>query len=215
MTETVTIGAKGEHRATIIFLHGLGDTGHGWASSLDALNLQNIKIVCPTATSKPVSLNMGMLMPSWFDLFSLDPAGKEDENGIVKACKEIDTVINQEIKAGVPSNRIFLGGFSQGGALALYTALNIDKKLAGVIALSAWVPLRQQLDSMSTSNVDTAFFHGHGDEDNVVPYKWGSLTANILKEKLKNYQFETYSRLGHSSNHQEMKDLKVFVTNNG
>ena len=97
MTETVTIGAKGEHRATIIFLHGLGDTGHGWASSLDALNLQNIKIVCPTATSKPVSLNMGMLMPSWFDLFSLDPAGKEDENGIVKACKEIDMVINQEI----------------------------------------------------------------------------------------------------------------------
>ena len=105
----------------------------------------------------PVTLNSGFQMPSWFDLLSLDPAGKEDEVGIKKAHQLVEMLIEEEVKAGIPSERIMLGGFSQGGALALYTALNCKQRLGGVIALSCWAPLHKQLGSSSLVNRDIPY----------------------------------------------------------
>lgn len=96
---------------------------------------------CPTASTIPVTLNLGFQMPSWFDIRSLEVGGSEDEAGIKEAAHTVHGMINNEIRAGIPADRIILGGFSQGGALALYSALTYPEKLAGVIGLSCWLPL--------------------------------------------------------------------------
>ena len=94
----------------------------------------HVKVICPTASKMPVTLNSGFSMPSWFDLLSLDPAGKEDEAGIKAAQQVVETLIEQEVQAGLPSDRIMIGGFSQGGALSLFSALQSRHRLAGVAA---------------------------------------------------------------------------------
>ena len=131
-------------------------------------------------------------MPSWFDLLSLDPAGKEDEAGIKKAAQIVDLIIEEEVKAGIPSERIMIGGFSQGGALSLYTSLHTKHRLAGVAALSCWFPLHKQISGISASNKDIPFLQAHGDCDPVVPYKWGQMTSQLLREILPKHEFKTY-----------------------
>uniref|UniRef100_A0A8D1TCK7 Acyl-protein thioesterase 1 n=1 Tax=Sus scrofa TaxID=9823 RepID=A0A8D1TCK7_PIG len=128
--------------AAVIFLHGLGDTGHGWAEAFAGIRSAHIKYICPHAPVMPVTLNMNMAMPSWFNIIGLSPDSLEDETGIKQAAENVKSLIEQEVKNGIPSNRIILGGFSQGGALSLYTALTTHQKLAGVTALSCWLPLR-------------------------------------------------------------------------
>lgn len=114
---------------------------HGWASTIAAIRTPNMKVICPTAHAIPVSLNAGFRMPSWFDLKTLDISGPEDEDGIKAAAKMVHEMVTKEIHDGIPSTRIMLGGFSQGGALALYSALTYAEPLAGVMALSCWLPL--------------------------------------------------------------------------
>uniref|UniRef100_A0A8D2B7G5 Acyl-protein thioesterase 1 n=1 Tax=Sciurus vulgaris TaxID=55149 RepID=A0A8D2B7G5_SCIVU len=99
--------------AAVIFLHGLGDTGHGWAEAFAGIRSSHIKYICPHAPIMPVTLNMKMAMPSWFDIIGLSPDSQEDEPGIKQAAESVKALIDQEVKNGIPSNRIILGGFSQ------------------------------------------------------------------------------------------------------
>jgi len=212
MPDPVVVSASAKHTATLIFFHGLGDTGHGWATSIAAIRPPHVKVICPTANKMPVTLNSGFQMPSWFDLMSLDPKGPEDEAGIKSAASLVNSLIAEEVKAGIPSDRIMIGGFSQGGALALYTALNTDHKLAGVIALSCWAPLHAKVSSsVKPTNLSIPFFQAHGDCDPVVPYKWGQLTSTLLKSILKSQEFKTYKGMMHSSSEEEMQDVKKFI----
>lgn len=110
-----------------------------------------MKVICPTAPTMPVTLNAGFQMPSWFDLKTLDISGPEDAEGIRKASQNLHTLINSEISAGIESERIIVGGFSQGGALALYSALTFPKPLGGVISLSCWLPLHKQFPGLKIS----------------------------------------------------------------
>lgn len=207
----VVIAATAKHTATVIFLHGLGDTGHGWASGMGAIRAPHVKVICPTAPTMPVTLNGGFRMPSWFDLRTLDANGPEDEEGIKRATELVHGMIEQEVKAGIPSNRIVLGGFSQGGALALYSALKFPKPLAGVIALSCWLPLHKQFPAAAVANKDIPYIQCHGDCDPIVPYKWGQMTASLLKQFLKQIEFKTYRGMMHSSSDEEISDLKTFL----
>jgi len=211
MPDPVVVSASAKHTATVIFLHGLGDTGHGWASSVAAIRPNHVKVVCPTANKMAVTLNSGFQMPSWFDLMSLDPTGPEDEAGIKAAAQMVDSLIAAEIKSGIPSSRIVLGGFSQGGALALYSALHTEHQLAGVVALSCWAPLHKQLGGAKQTNKDIPYFQAHGDCDPVVPYRWGQMTAQLMKTVLPRHNFKTYKGLMHSSNEEEMQDVKQFI----
>lgn len=204
----VIIEATAKHTSTMIFMHGLGDTGHGWSSALAMIRPSCMKVICPTAPTQPVTLNAGFRMPSWFDLKTLDIGGAEDEEGIKAASQNIQAMINTEIAAGIPSNRIVVGGFSQGGALALYTALTFNQPLAGVIALSCWLPLHKQFPGIKKSSDEIPIFQAHGDFDPVVPYKFGQLSASLLKSFMKNVQFKTYNGLSHSSSEPEMDDVK-------
>ncbi|XP_061453795.1 acyl-protein thioesterase 2 isoform X2 [Rhineura floridana] len=113
LADAVTVSGAERETAAVIFLHGLGDTGHSWAEALSSIRLPYVKYICPHAPRIPVTLNMKMVMPSWFDLMGLSPDAPEDESGIKKAAENIKAVIEHEIKNGIPANRIILGGFSQ------------------------------------------------------------------------------------------------------
>uniref|UniRef100_A0A452DZE9 Acyl-protein thioesterase 1 n=1 Tax=Capra hircus TaxID=9925 RepID=A0A452DZE9_CAPHI len=191
--------------AAVIFLHGLGDTGHGWAEAFAGIRSSHIKYICPH----------DFALFSRFDIIGLSPDSLEDETGIKQAAENVKALIDQEVKNGIPSNRIILGGFSQGGALSLYTALTTQQKLAGVTALSCWLPLRASFPQgpIGGVNRDISILQCHGDLDPLVPLMFGSLTAEKLKTLVNpaNVTFRTYAGMMHSSCQQEMMDIKQFI----
>jgi len=207
-----TVLPKTRHTATVIFLHGLGDTGHGWCQMFDAISEPFVKYLFPNAPIKPVTLNMGMKMPSWFDIKSLTIGGEEDAKGIADSSAQLKCMIQEEIKGGIPSEKIIIGGFSQGGAVALYTALTSDVKLGGIIGLSTWLPLNGSFPAASSGqNSSTPMLLGHGNTDPVVNYAFGVQTKECCKKMNNQVVFNTYNGLGHSSSPKEMEDVKEFV----
>ncbi|KTG45693.1 hypothetical protein cypCar_00000672, partial [Cyprinus carpio] len=210
LSEAVTVPGTEKETAVVIFLHGLGDTGHGWADAMTSIRLPYIKYICPHALSYfdsrpriPVTLNMKMNMPSWFDLIGLSPESPEDEAGIKKAAENIKAIIDHEVKNGIPSSRIILGGFSQGGALSLYTALTSQQQLAAVVGLSCWLPLHKTFPQAASGsgNKGTPILQCHGEMDPMIPVQFGAMTAEKLKTIVspQNVTFRTYPGLMHSS----------------
>uniref|UniRef100_A0A672KGQ6 palmitoyl-protein hydrolase n=1 Tax=Sinocyclocheilus grahami TaxID=75366 RepID=A0A672KGQ6_SINGR len=212
LSEALTVPGTEKETAVVIFLHGLGDTGHGWADAMTSIRLPYIKYICPHAPRIPVTLNMKMTMPSWFDLTGLSPESPEDEAGIKRAAENIKAIIDHEVKNGIPSNRIILGGFSQGGALSLYTALTSQQQLAGVVGLSCWLPLHKTFPQAASGsgNKDTPILQCHGEMDPMIPAQYGAMTAEKLKNIVspQNVTFRTYPGLMHSSCPQ---DKKIFI----
>jgi len=208
----VVIQAKEEHSATILFFHGLGDSGHGWASSIAEIVPSYVKVICPTAPIAPVTLNGGYSMTSWFDLLTLDAKGPEDEKGIKAAGELVKSLIEEEEKRGIPTKRILIGGFSQGGGLSIHTTLRYDKPLAGILALSCWLPLHKDYPTtLNPANKDISILMCHGDADVIVPFHWGKKSADMMKAFVPNIEFKTYSGMGHSSCPQEMRDAREFI----
>lgn len=218
-----TINSTGTATGLFIFLHGLGDTGHGWSTMFETVRKQHLKYIFPNADSMPVTLNYGMKMPSWFDIKSLDMSGKEDEVGIKKAAESIRALIKKEQEeASIPSNRIILGGFSMGGALALYTGLTHQEQLGGMVVLSSWLPMREKFlqgqEGLSLTNQKCPMFQGHGDSDPVVQTIFGIKTNEILSKYRREAWgndpetvFKTYKGVGHSSSEEEMVDVAAFI----
>lgn len=135
--------------------------------------------------------------------------GPEDTEGIRKATQSINMMIQTEISSGIPANRIIVGGFSQGGALALYSGLTSTQTLGGIIALSCWLPLHKSFPAARKTDDALPIFQCHGEVDPVVPYKFGQLSHYSLKTFMKNAQFTSYPGLSHSSSPDEMNDVKV------
>ncbi|XP_021570196.1 acyl-protein thioesterase 2 isoform X3 [Carlito syrichta] len=214
LTDAATVSGAERETAAVIFLHGLGDTGHSWADALSTIRLPHVKYICPHAPRIPVTLNMKMVMPSWFDLMGLSPDAPEDEAGIKKAAENIKALIEHEMKNGIPANRIVLGGFSQGGALSLYTALTCPHPLAGIVALSCWLPLHRAFPQAANGSAkDLAILQCHGELDPMVPVRFGALTAEKLRSVVTpaRVQFKTYPGVTHSSCPQEMAAVKEFL----
>lgn len=205
------IDPKSKHTATVFFLHGLGDTGHGWSAGFEEIKEDHIKYSCPHAPVQRVTLNMGMRMPSWFDIHSLSLEGPEDEEGIKTASLNLQTLVEEEEKKGIPADRIIIGGFSQGGAVALYTALTMDKKIGGLIILSSWLPLHKKVLNEIKGDKSYPVFQAHGTTDPVVNFTLGKMTYQMLKEYMPDMMFKNYGGLGHSSSPQEMSDVKDFI----
>jgi len=216
----VTVPPKGAHTATVIFLHGLGDTGYGWKPVADQLSrdpsFQHVKWVLPHAPTVPCTANGGMIMPAWFDIFSFGFKGPEDEAGMLKTRDEVNKLITQEINDDVPPSRIVVGGFSQGGAMTLATGLTTQHKLAGLAVLSGWFPIRLKIKELLESPATTVpIFWGHGEDDPLVPLALGKLSKDELegvgvKEAKASGEpgvsFHIYPGLGHSTDTQEIKD---------
>lgn len=174
------------------------------------------KFIFPNAPSIPITVNMGMRMPGWYDIadFSDLASRTEDETGIARSQKVFHAMIDEEIKAGIPSERIVLGGFSQGGAISLLAGTTSPTKLGGIFGLSCYLLMGEKLKDMipaENPNKETPIFMGHGDMDPVVRYAWGAATAEKLKQWGWSVDFRTYRGMQHSSTPQEIDDLEKYL----
>ncbi|RPB14781.1 Phospholipase/carboxylesterase [Morchella conica CCBAS932] len=214
----IVVPAATKHTATFIFLHGLGDTGAGWSSISENFRLRRkfdeCTFIFPHAPRMPVDLNMGMRMPSWFNLYTLSEMDtREDESGMLSSVEKVHGIIQEQIEKGINSERIILGGFSQGGAVALLSGLTCKHKLGGIAALSTWLPLSKKIASMTQdANKETCIFQAHGEMDGVVKFKWGEDTKAILQEKLHQpVEWHSYPDLDHSADPQEIMDMERWM----
>ncbi|KAF2207431.1 hypothetical protein CERZMDRAFT_51002 [Cercospora zeae-maydis SCOH1-5] len=209
------------HTSTVIVAHGLGDSGAGWYFLAEEYRRRSLfpetKFVFPNAPQIPITVNMGMRMPGWYDIADFgDLANRsEDEAGILRSQKVFHTLIEEEIKAGIPTERIVLGGFSQGGAMSLMAGITAPSKLGGIFGLSCYLLLQGKVRDLvpkDSPNQKTPIFMGHGDADQVVRYDWGKKTAEQLKEWGWDVSFKTYKNLPHSAAPEEIEDLKNYLS---
>ncbi|KAI9208224.1 Phospholipase/carboxylesterase/thioesterase [Polychytrium aggregatum] len=209
---SVIVPAVANHSATVVFLHGLGDSGCGWEPIIQDLARQfpHVKWVLPNAPKRPITYNMGMITRGWYDKFRVP--NKEDGPGIKQSAAAIRQLIQDEIDSGIPASRIVLGGFSQGSAMSLYTALTTDKKFAGVIALSGYLPLSKQiLESHKDTNKETPFLLGHGDADDIISLNQAKISAAALRSLGLKIDFKLYLGMGHSTCDEEIQDIAQFL----
>ena len=191
----VVVEPHSKHQSTIIWLHGLGDSGHGFAPIVPTLNLPQdlgIKFIFPHAPIQPVTINGGMKMRSWYDIKNMSFKDRVDLSGIQSSADLVKQLIDDEISAGIPSEKIILAGFSQGGVIAYYLGLQYSQKLAGLMTLSAYLANPNTIkDERHTANHDTPLFIAHGLYDPVVPYHLAEQAQSSLKQL--NYQIEFHS----------------------
>lgn len=211
--------AKAAHTATVIFLHGLGDSPLGWTFFAEEAARQNrlnhVKFIFPEAPNQPVTLNYGMTMPSWYDIKALgDVIGQQDEEGILASIERLKQMIKEEIDSGIPSNRIVVGGFSQGCAISLSTSVVYDKPLAGVVGLSGYLPIHEKLAAIQPSaNANTPYFIGHGTADQVVKFEFGKLSKELLVKQFHRTKLEwhQYPNMVHTVSPEEIQDVFAFL----
>jgi lysophospholipase-2 len=204
-----------EHTATFIGpIHGLGDTNMGWADAAHQLHtskLQHVKFVLPNAPTQPVTLNMGMAMPSWYDITSLDDRANQECEGIEQSRATVTELIEEELAGGMPLSRIVVGGFSQGGAMALYTGLQYCGRLAGVVCMSGYLP-KDHSFTLSSEAKSTPVAHFHGIDDPTVRIDWArQARQKLLELGVDSYELKEYAGLGHGANTEELADLEAFL----
>jgi len=200
--------------ASVIFMHGLGDTAYGWKDAAEYLHQQNphIKFILPTAPTRPVTLNMGMEMPSWYDIIGLSDRSSEDLMGLDESKDSVTELIQSEISSGRDASRIGIGGFSQGGALSLYTAYQFPNPLACVIALSSYLPRDKSFPNVvNKTSLSTPLLMCHGEADPLVKYQWGVSSFKVLEGLGVQGTFKSYKNLVHSANDQEIEDVNQFL----
>lgn len=170
----------------VIWLHGLGADGSDFAPIVPALGLPEapaVRFIFPHAPAMPVTCNGGWVMPAWYDIFSLSPGERRiDEAGLLKSCTAVRRLIEREGERGIPAQRIFLAGFSQGGAVAYTTALTHPETLGGIIALSTYLPAPGLIANGSTeANRHIPVFAAHGEFDDVVGPPLGRQARDFLQ----------------------------------
>lgn len=198
-------------QACVIWLHGLGADGNDFAPVIDLINLSHIKFILPHAPYRPVTLNNGYEMRAWYDIFGLQPDSPQDEVGIKEMQDTIIAMIENEISKGIPSNRILLAGFSQGGALALHTAVRFTKPLAGVLALSTYLPLKNKLISeQHPANRQAPIWMAHGHSDTVITLATAEASRQALEAGGYPLEWHEYD-MPHSVCEQEIDDIRRFL----
>ena len=201
--------------AAVIWLHGLGADGHDFAGLVPELDLSNcppIRFVFPHAPSMPVTVNGGYVMPAWYDILGPDLVSQQDAAGIQASERAIVALIAQEVARGIPAERIVLAGFSQGCAMALHTALRLPQKLAGIMALSGYLPLADRLTAeRHPANGSTPVFMAHGTQDPVVVIARGEASRDALAALGQPVEWHSYP-MPHSLHPREISDISAFLT---
>ncbi len=199
---------------SVIWLHGLGADGHDFESIVPELNLvekNSIHFVFPNAPVQPVTVNGGMEMRAWYDIYELSLQRKVDVDGIYSSSLLIEALIQKEIDSGVPSENILLAGFSQGGVIALHTALRYKNKLAGILALSCYLPTIEQLHTeRSTINHSIPVMMAHGTQDPVVDIQSGREAYHALESLSYPVEWSEYS-MGHAVCLEEINQISQFI----
>jgi len=202
-------------RHSVIWLHGLGADGDDFVPIVPELvdpDWPALRFVFPHAPVQPVSINGGMPMRAWYDIFGFDARAPQDEAGIRRAIDAVAALIAREHERGVPSERIVLAGFSQGGAIALAAGLRHAQPLAGIVALSTYLPISATLaPERSAANARVPIFWGHGSADPVVALQRG-LDSRLLLEGLGyTVHWHTYP-MPHSVCAEEIADLRHWLS---
>jgi len=170
--------------AAVIWLHGLGADGHDFEPIVPELGMpasKPVRFVFPNAPHRPVTINMGMRMPAWYDILQLG-GGAEDEAGIRESQATLEKLVALQKQRGIPARKIVLAGFSQGGAIALQTALRHPERLAGVLALSTYLPLQGKVaGERQAINSDLPIFMAHGSYDNMIPMFRAAQSRDALR----------------------------------
>ncbi len=196
---------------SVIWLHGLGADGHDFAPIVPELVRRDwpaLRFVFPHAPVMPITINGGMAMRAWYDIVSLDFSKvREDAVGVRRAIGEVDALVARERDRGVPANRVLLAGFSQGGAVALAAALRREQPVAGIAALSTYLPLAADTAAEATGRgLSTPVFMAHGAQDPVVPLAAGQKSADALKALGMDVAIRRYP-MPHSVCAEEIRDL--------
>ena len=202
-------------RFAVIWMHGLGADGSDFVPVVPHLGLDDapsIRFVFPNAPQIPVSCNGGYVMPAWYDIISLAPNAREvDAAGVRRSREAIRRLIERENQRGVPGERIFVAGFSQGGAIAYSTALTHPQRLAGIVALSTYIPTPELLEAEATAvNAGLPIFAAHGNEDDVVSPELGTRARNLVQSPGHAVEWREYP-MPHSVCIEEIIDIGAWL----
>ncbi len=212
--EVILGPADGPADAAVLWLHGLGADGYDFVPMVPELHLPaaaRIRFVFPHAAVRPVTINSGYPMRAWYDIRELTPAGRDDEAGFAEARGRVESWIARENAAGIATSRVVLAGFSQGGAVALHAGLRHEATLAGIIALSTYLPLRARLASeLAASNRDTPVLMCHGSQDNVVLPEFGEASRDVLLLQEIPVEWHMYP-MGHNLCAAEVRDVSDWL----
>ncbi|KAH8431555.1 palmitoyl-(protein) hydrolase [Aspergillus melleus] len=220
------VPALKKHTATVIMAHGLGDSGAGWMALAQNWRrrgmFDEVAFIFPNAPMIPITVNFGLSMPGWYDIAKLgrdldfeESLKHQDEAGVLRSRDYFNTLIKEQIDQGISPSRIVLGGFSQGGAISLFTGITNKEKLGGVFGLSCYLLLSDRIKNYTPEdwpNKKTPFFMGHGLDDEVVKYEFGKMSSKALTDMgLEDVSFNSYPDLGHSADPVEIEDLEKFL----
>lgn len=215
LLETIELQTHDTAEWTVIWMHGLGADGSDFVSIVPELGLDptaHIRFVFPNAPAIPVTCNGGYVMPAWYDILSLDKNSRAvDSAGIIHSRQQIRDLIQREESRGIPSQRIFLAGFSQGGAMAYTAALTHPDPLAGIIALSTYLPSPElAAEEASPANRTIPIFAAHGTEDDVVSIELGGRAREYLNQNGYTCDWREYP-MPHSVCIEEIRDIGAWL----
>jgi phospholipase/carboxylesterase len=212
--ETVTVETGPNPAFTIIWMHGLGADGHDFEPLVPELvdaNMPALRFVFPHAPVRPVTINNGYAMRAWYDIIGIDRRSAEDFDGINASAQAIAALIQGENGRGIPTHRIAVAGFSQGGAMALHIATRYPQEFAGVIGLSCYLPVARELaTARHPANQATRIFMAHGSQDPVVPLGLGDESRQLLEKEGYLVEWHVYP-MPHALCEPEVADLRSFL----
>lgn len=210
----VVIEPLSEHKASVIWLHGLGADGHDFEPIVPELGLpqdHGIRFIFPHAPTRPVTINGGMVMRAWYDIRSPEFGKQEDTDAIKDSARLLCEYIDAEISSGIPSEKVLLAGFSQGGAIILYTGLRYSQSLAGLLALSTYLPLVDQfLTEANSANICIPIMMMHGTFDPVIPLYMGQQSYDLLEQTGYSIEWRDYP-MQHAVCPQEIQEISNWL----
>jgi phospholipase/carboxylesterase len=213
-TPPVEIETGRNPTAAVIWLHGLGADGHDFEPIVPELRIPSalpIRFIFPHAPHRPVTINNGYVMRAWYDVRTAAFIQREDEAGIRESEQTVRDLIAREIARGIPAKRIVLAGFSQGGAIVLHVGLRYPERLAGIMALSTYLPLAELFPNEShPANRNVPIFMAHGTEDPIISIERGQMSADILKSAGADVLWRSYE-MGHSVCGEEIGDIAAWL----
>ena len=212
--ETVELEPSSTAQAAVVWMHGLGADGHDFESLVAELQLPPslaVRFVFPHAPVRPVTINGGHRMRAWYDVAGFDRRAAQDERGIRESAEAIGALVKRERERGIAASRILVAGFSQGGAMALFTALRWPERLGAILALSTYLPLADTLrDELHPANAGVPIFMAHGQLDAVLPQSLGEASRDALRVLGCTVDWHSYP-MPHSVCLEEIADLRRFL----
>lgn len=212
--ETVELETGSNPGASVIWLHGLGADGHDFEPMVPELvgrNDRPLRFVFPHAPVRPITLNNGYPMRAWYDIAGIDRHSRQDEEGIRSSADAVRALIKRENQRGVPTDRIVLAGFSQGGAMAVFTGTRHPERVAGIIGLSCYAVLADSFDAERTAaNQATPLFLAHGTSDPMIDSRLGEESRRRLESAGYPVEWHTYP-MPHSVCPEEIADIGAWL----